>query len=69
MTGVEGEILGVVKDLILQYTHYVNPLPNPVALKSEVHSIWSRGEDEIVDTANIEPSSKSIDIVSERSQP
>jgi len=42
VTGVEVEILGVAKDLMLQYTLYVNPLPNPVALTSEVHSVWSR---------------------------
>jgi len=34
VTGVEGEILGVAKDLRLQYTLYVNPLPNTVALTS-----------------------------------
>jgi len=39
VTGVEGEILGIAKDLMLQYTFYVNPLPNPVALTSEVHSV------------------------------
>ena len=49
VTGVEGEILGVAKDLMLQYTLYVNPLPNPVALTSEVHSIWSLAQDEIAD--------------------
>ena len=69
VTGVEGEILSVAKDLMLQYTLYVNQLPNPVALTSEVHSVWSRAQDEIADTGNIEPSSKSIDIVSLSSQP
>jgi len=39
VTGVEGEILGVATDLMLQYTLYVNPLPNPVALTSEVHTV------------------------------
>jgi len=39
VTGVEGEILGVAKNLMLPYTLYVNPLPNPVALTSEVHSV------------------------------
>jgi len=58
VTGVEGEILGVAKDLMLQYTLYVNPLLNPVALTSEVHSVWSRAQDEIADAGNIEPSSK-----------
>ena len=64
VTGVQGEILGVAKDLRLQYTLYVNPLPNPVALTSEVHSVWSRAQDEIADAGNIERSSKSIDILS-----
>ena len=45
VTGVEGEILGVAKDLMIQYTLYVNPLLNPVALTSEVHSVWSRAQD------------------------
>jgi len=67
--GVEGEILGIPKNLMLQYTLYVNPLPNPVALTSEVHSVWSPAQDEIADAGNIEPSSKSIDIASQRSQP
>jgi len=49
VTGMEGEILGVAKDLMLQYTLYVNRLPNPVALTSEVHSVWSSGQDVIAD--------------------
>jgi len=69
VTGVEGEILGITKDLMLQYTLYVNPLPNPVALTSDVHSVWSRAQDEIADAGNIQRLSKSIDIVSQRSQP
>ena len=69
VTGMEGEILGLTKDLMLPYTLYVNPLPNPVVLTSEVHSVWSRAQDEIGDAGNIEPWSKCIDIVSQRSQP
>jgi len=69
VTGVEGEIPGVAKDVMLQYTLYVNPLPNPVALMTEVHSVWSLAQDEVADAGNIEPSSKSIDIVNQRSQP
>jgi len=68
VTGVEGEIPGVAKDLMLHYTLYVNPLPNPVALTSEVHSVYSRAQDEIADAGNIYPLSKRIDIVSQRSQ-
>jgi len=66
--GVEGEIVGVANDLMLQYTLYVNPPPNPLALTSDVHSVWSHAHDEIADAGNIEPLSKSIDIVSLRSQ-
>ena len=69
VTGVVGEILGVAKDLMLQYTLYVNPHSNRVALTSEMHSVPSRGPDEIADAGNIEQSLKSIDIVSQRSQP
>jgi len=66
---VEGEILGVAKDLLLEYTLYVNALPNPVALTSEVHIVWSLAQDAIADARNIEPSLKRIGIVSQRSQP
>jgi len=69
VTGVEGEIPGIAKNLMLQYTIYVNPLRNPLALASEVHSVGSRAQDEIADAGNMEPSSKSIDILSQRSQP
>ena len=68
VTGAEGEILGIAKDLMLQFTLYVNPLGNAVALTSEVHSVWSSAQDEIADSGNIELSSKSIDIISQRSQ-
>ena len=65
MTGVEGEILDVAKTLMLYYTLLVHPLPNPVALTSEVHSIWSRAQDKITDAGNIEPSPKCIKVVSQ----
>ena len=64
VTGMEGEILGVAKTLMLQYTLLIHPLPNLIALTSEVHSIWSRAQDEIADAGNIEPSLKSIKVVS-----
>ena len=67
VTGVEGEILDVAKTLMLHYTLLVHPLPNPVALISEVHSIWSRAQDEIADAESIEPSLKSIQVVSQMS--
>ena len=64
VTGIEGEILGVAKTLMLYYTLLVHPLPNLIALTSEVHSIWSGAQDEIADAGNIEPSPKSIEGVS-----
>jgi len=68
VTGVEGAILGVANNLMLQYTLYVDQLPNLVALTSEVHSVWSRAQDEITDAGYIEPLFNSLDIVSQRSQ-
>jgi len=44
VTGVKGEIPCVAKDVMLQYTLYVNPLPNPVSLTFEVHSVWSHAK-------------------------
>ena len=64
VTGVEGEIVGVAKYLMLQYTLFVDPLPDPVTLTSAVHSAWSRAQDEIADDGNIEASEKSLDLVS-----
>ena len=49
MIGLEWEILGVAKDLILQYTLHGNLLLNLFALMSKLHSVWSRVQGEIVD--------------------
>lgn len=64
VTGVEGEIVGVAKYLMLQYTLFVDPLPDPVTLMSAVHGAWSRAQDEIADAGKIEASEKSLDLVS-----
>jgi len=63
VTCIDGEILSVVKTLIFHYTLFVDPLPNPNALTSEVFRVWNRAKDEIPDAGNIEPSEKSIHIV------
>jgi len=47
--GLEWEILGVAKDLILQYTLHGNLLLNLFALMSKLDSVWSRVQGEIVD--------------------
>ncbi|PUU72974.1 hypothetical protein B9Z19DRAFT_1069350, partial [Tuber borchii] len=62
VTGVEGEIVVVAKYLMLQYTLFVDPLPDPVTLTSAVHGVWSRAQDEIADAGNIEASEKSLDL-------
>ena len=63
VTGIEGEILSVAKTLIFPYTPFVQPLWNPIALRWEVSRVWNSAKDEIAD-GNIEPSEKSIHIVS-----
>jgi len=64
VTGVEGEVVGVGKCLMIQYTLLVEPLADVAALTSAVHSIWSHAQDAIADAGNIEPSKKSLDLVS-----
>ncbi|PUU72521.1 hypothetical protein B9Z19DRAFT_1137381, partial [Tuber borchii] len=63
VTRVEGEIVVVAKYLMLQYTLFVDPLPDPVTLTSAVHGVWSRAQDEIADAGNIEASEKSLDLL------
>jgi len=54
------------KTLILWYTLFVNPLPAPAVLMSEVHRVWLKALEDISDAGNIEPSVASIKIVSGR---
>jgi len=63
LTGIKGEILSVAKTLIFCYTLFVDPLPNLIALTSEVYRVWNRAKEEIPDAGNIETSEKSIHIV------
>ena len=42
VTGSEGEILSVAKTLTFRYTLFVDLLPNPIALTSEVYRVWNR---------------------------
>jgi len=65
---MEGEILVMAKNLMVQYTLYVTPPPNPLALMSKVHPVWNGAQDEIADAGNIELLRKSIQIVSSPSQ-
>jgi len=54
------------KTLIVWYTLFVNPLPAPAVLMSEVHRVWLKALEDISDAGNIEPLVASIKIVSGR---
>ena len=64
VTGIEEETLTVAKTLIFRYTLFVDLLPNPISLTSEVYRVWNRAKDKIADAGHIAPSEKSIHIVS-----
>jgi len=65
-TGAKATVIVLAKTLILWYTVFVNPLPAPTVLMSEVHSVWLKAREDISDAGNIEPSVASIKIVSGR---
>ena len=54
------------KTVILWYTLFVNPLPAPAVLMSEVQRVWLKALEDISNAGNIEPSVASIIIVSGR---
>ena len=65
-TGVEAAVVTRAKALILWYTLFVNPLPGPVTLTSQVHRAWLEALDHISDAENMEASEENIKIVSGR---
>jgi len=66
--GAERGVVGRAKGLILLYTLFHEPLPGPVALTTQVHSVWLQGLNHISDAGNIEASEESVKLVS-RHQP
>ena len=64
--GVEAAVVTPAKALILWYTLFVNPLPAPVTLTSQVHSAWLEALDHISNAENMEASEENIKIVSGR---
>ena len=54
------------KALILCYTLFVNPLPGPVTLTSQVHSAWLEVLNHIFDAKDMEALEANIKIVSGR---
>jgi len=65
-TGAEAGVTVRAKTHILLYTLFMNPLPAPTVLMSEVHRVWLKALKDISDAGNIEPSVASIKIVSGR---
>jgi hypothetical protein len=65
-TGAEAAVIERAKTLILRYTLFVNPLPAPAILMSEVHRTWLKALDDISDAGNMEASEASIKLVSGR---
>jgi len=63
-TGAEGTILEQAMALMLRYTLFDNPLPNPVALTSQIYTVWGKALETISDAGNIEPSEESVKQVS-----
>ena len=49
---------------MLRYTLFDNPLPNLVALTSQIYTVWRKALETISDAGNIEPSEESVKQVS-----
>ena len=60
VTGVEGTIFEPAMALILRYTLFDNPLPNLVALTSQIYTVGGKALETISDAANIEPWEESV---------
>jgi len=63
-TGAEAAVIVPAMTVILWSTLFVNPLPAPAVLMSEVHCVWLKALEDISDAGHIEPSAASIKIVS-----
>jgi len=62
--GVEATVVTRAKALILWYTLFVDPLPGPITLTSEVQGAWLRALDYIADAGHMEASEENIKTVS-----
>jgi len=60
VTGAVGTILEQAMALLLRYTPFDNPLPNPLALTSQIYTVWGKALETISDAGNIEPSQGSV---------
>jgi len=50
--GADGDIIMRAQTLIHRYTLFVNPIPAPATLMSEVHQSWLKALDDISDAGN-----------------
>ncbi|PUU83746.1 hypothetical protein B9Z19DRAFT_1060675 [Tuber borchii] len=64
--GAEVAVVSHAKALILWYTLFVDPLPDPVTLTSQVHPAWLEALHHISDTGNMEASEENIKIIRSR---
>jgi len=64
VTGAEGTLLEQAMALMLQYTLFEDRLPNPVALTSQIYTVWGKVLETISDAGNIEPLEESVKQVS-----
>jgi len=64
VTGPEGTMLEQAMALMLRYTPFDNPLPNLVALTSQIYTVWGKALETISDAGNIESSEESVKQVS-----
>jgi len=63
-----GALVARAKGLILVYTLSDEPLPEPLVLTTQVHSVWLQALNHVSDAGNIEASQESVKLVS-RHQP
>jgi len=64
VTGAEGTIFDQVMALMLRYTPFDTPLPNPVALSSQIYPVWGKALETMSDAGNIPLSDESVKQVS-----
>jgi len=62
--GVKAAVVTRAKALIIWYTLFVDPLPGPITLTSEIHGAWLKALDYIADAGNMQASKEHIKIVS-----
>jgi len=64
--GAQAEVITWAKTLIRWHTVFVNPIPVPATLISEVHGSWLKALDDISNAGNIEASEARLKLVSGR---